>query len=220
MLMSIKNVTLPYYTETEEILNRISHGIGILIGLVSLIYYSVSLTDKNSIIGTAVFSLSVIALFFVSTAYHSFKAEKIKKIFRLIDHSSIYVLISGTIIAICFICIYDKTPAVAICTSAVCAVLSAVGIILTLIDHEKYKNVQLALYLLMGWGAAVLAFPLFKYTENPVPVVIPLLIGGISYTVGTVFYKLGKKRRYFHSIFHVFVLAGTILHLIAINVAL
>ncbi len=218
--MSIKNVTLPHYTKTEEMLNSISHGIGILIGFASLIYYLSSLSDKYSIIGTAVFSLSVIILYFVSTAYHSVKTEKIKKIFRLIDHSSIYVLISGTIIAICFICLYDKTPLVAIGATVVCTVLSAVGILLTFIDHERYKNIQLILYLVIGWGAALLAFPLFKYSENPMSIVIPLLIGGISYTVGTVFYKLGKKRRYFHSIFHVFVLSGTIFHLIAINSAL
>lgn len=218
--MSIKNVTLPNYTKKEEFLNGVSHGIGVIIGLISLVYFFLNVSEKNSLIGTTVFSVSVIALYFVSAAYHSVTNEKVKKVFRLIDHSSIYILISGTIIAICFICLCDKAPAVTVGATAVCTLLSALGIILTFIDHEKYKNVQLILYLVIGWGAALLAFPLFKYSENPVSIVIPLLLGGISYTVGTVFYKLGKKRRYFHSIFHVFVLAGTILHLIAINTAL
>ncbi|MBQ3137135.1 MAG: hemolysin III family protein [Clostridia bacterium] len=218
--MSIKNVTLPDYTKGEEALNSISHGIGVITGLISLIYFTLNVSDRNSLIGTVIFSLSVTVLYFISTAYHSVTNEKLKKIFRLIDHSTIYVLISGTIIAICFICLFDKIPAVTIAVAAVCTILSAVGIILTFIDHEKYKNVQLILYLLIGWGAALLAFPLFKYSENPMVVITPLFLGGISYTVGTVFYKLGKKRRYFHSIFHIFVLAGTALHLIAINAAL
>ncbi len=218
--MPMKNVTLPFYTRTEEILNGVTHGLGVLIGLFSLFYLNGKALSVSAVSGAMVFSLCVIVLYSFSTIYHSVTNEGIKKIFRLIDHSSIYILISGTIIAICFICIYEKNRYIPIIATSVCSVLSILGITLTFINHEKYKNIQMILYLVIGWGAAALAYPLFIYCKNPKQIILNILAGGILYTVGTVFYKLGKKRRYFHSIFHVFVLGGTVFHLISIIIAL
>lgn len=218
--MSIKNVTLPSYTKKEEIINSISHAIGIIIGIVAIIILAVKSTSGNELTGSIVFALSTIFLYLSSTLYHSLPYGNLKKIFRLLDHSVIYVLISGTVIALSIICFYNRLNLLLIAVISVCLIISITGILLTLIDHEKYKKIQLILYLALGWGAALLVFPLYKYCNNFKSVILLILAGGILYTVGTIFYVIGKKKRYFHSIFHIFVLSATVLHLLGIYVAL
>lgn len=214
--MTLEQIKLPSYTKGEELFNSISHGIGILFGIFSMIFLVGNSQTSNDISGSIIFSVSAIFLYLSSTIYHAVTKINIKKIFRLIDHSVIYVLITGTIIAFNMIVFSPHNPTIAIITSSVCALVSAIGIALTFIDQEKYKKIQMALYFIIGWSGLFLIYPFYRYCENFLPVLLFVLLGGILYTTGMVFYAKGKKKRYFHSIFHLFVLTGTILHFTAI----
>lgn len=216
VIFMIKNVTLPVYSKTEEILNTISHGLGVPLGILSLVLCLLKAMTINAVIGSVLFSVSMIILYSSSTVYHGLKRGNAKKVMRLIDHSVIFLLISGTSISITVICVYPYLPVLATVMTSISVILSTVGIILTFIDHEKYKKVQMTLYMVVGWISLVLIYPIAKYCPQPAKILGLIVAGGVIYTVGTIFYAFGKKKKYFHSIFHFFVLAGSILHFLAI----
>lgn len=218
--MNLSKVTLPTYSKTEEIINAASHGAGIIVGAISFILCLSKSIETNALIGNIIFSLAVIILYTCSTLYHSVTNTTTKKIMRLIDHSSIFILITGTSTAMSVICVLPHSPFFSITVSAVSIALSILGTVLTVIDQEKYKKVQLVLYLVVGWISVILIYPIYKYRADAITLIIITGIGGIIYTIGTVFYKLGKKKKYFHSVFHFFVLAGTLVHLAAIYMAI
>lgn len=218
--MTLSKVTLPKYSKTEEIINAASHGAGIIIGIVAFIICFLKSNEANALAGNIIFSLSVIILYCCSTLYHSVKNTTTKKIMRLIDHSSIFILITGTSTALTVICVLPHNAAFAIAVSTTSIILSIIGTALTIIDQEKYKNVQMIMYFIVGGISVALVYPIYKYCENSITLIIIAAVGGLIYSIGTVFYKLGKKKKYFHSIFHFFVLAGTLVHLITIYIAM
>ena len=139
---------------------------------------------------------------------------------RLIDHSSIFILITGTSTAMTVICVLPHSAAFAIAVSSISIALSILGVVLTVIDQEKYGKIQQILYVTVGAVAIALVYPVFKYCNNALTIILIEAAGGIIYLIGMAFYKLGKKKKYFHSIFHFFVLGGTIIHLIGIYIAI
>ncbi|MBQ8503965.1 MAG: hemolysin III family protein [Clostridia bacterium] len=212
--MKLQKVTLPTYTKGEEIFNAISHGLGIPLGILALIVCLLKASDVNTIVGSVVFALSVVVLYTCSTLYHSLKRSDAKKVMRILDHSTIFILITGTSIAMTVICVYPYHKVLAIVMSSLSFILSTVGTALTFIDQEKYKKAQMTLYMVVGWITVVLIYPIYKNCGGTIVALIA--VGGIIYTVGVIFYAMGKKKKYFHSIFHLFVLCGTILHFLCI----
>lgn len=219
--MALEKVVLPVYSKTEEILNSVSHGIGVPLGIIFLIVGINKSTTLSSVTGACVFGISTIILYACSMLYHSLKVGTAKKAMRLIDHSAIFIMITGTATAVNIIAVYPHNKVFCIVTASLSIVLSIVGITLTFIDQEKYKKVQMWLYMVVGYTSATMIYPIAKYYkgESAVPFILAVL-GGMLYTVGVVFYKLGKKKKYFHSIFHLFVLAGTACHFATIYMSI
>lgn len=218
--MKLANITLPSYSKGEEIINSVSHGLGIIFGIVACILLLKSAGDGSSRIGTVIFSISVVILYTCSTLYHSIKKSDAKKILRLLDHSTIFLLITGTSIALTVICVFPYNKPLALVMSILSFVLSTIGTILTIKDHEKYKKVQMVLYMVIGWISVVLIYPIYKNCADGTHIVTLIITGGIIYTIGTIFYAIGKKKKYFHCIFHFFVLSGTLLHFLGIYTAI
>ena len=214
--MAFQKVVLPVYSKTEVILNSVSHGIGVALGIVFLVLGIIKSTLTNNLVGVIVFAVSSIILYTCSMLYHSLKAGDAKKAMRLIDHSAIFIMITGTATAINIITVYphDKIFSVSVAVGSV--LLSIIGIILTFIDQEKYMKVQMRLYIIVGFASAVLAYPIFKYNKFSLMSVLLIVGGGVMYLVGMALYKIGKKKKYYHSVFHVFVLAGSCMHFAAI----
>lgn len=218
--MKLQKVTLPIYTKGEEIFNAVSHGLGVPLGILACVLCLLKATNVNTIIGSVVFALSVVVLYTCSTLYHSLKRSDAKKVMRLLDHSTIFILITGTSIAMTVICVYPYNKTLAIVMSSLSFILSTVGTALTFIDQEKYKKVQMTLYMVVGWAAAIMIYPIYKNCANGGTIVALIAVGGIIYTLGVIFYAMGKKRKYFHCIFHLFVLCGTVLHFAGIYTAI
>lgn len=216
----IKNVTLPDYTKKEEILNAVSHGLGVPLGIFCMAFCLLKSASPNQIWGSVVFSVSMIILYASSTAYHSLKKCDAKKVMRLIDHSVIFLLITGTGVSINFICAYPYVPIFADIMIFISISFSLLGVILTIIDHEKYKKIQMILYFFVGSIFLALIYPIIKYCTEPGKIIGLILAGGLVYSIGTVFYVVGKKKRYMHSVFHIFVLGGSVLHFLAIYYAI
>lgn len=214
--MYFESVKLPSYTEKEEAVNSASHGAGILFGIFSLVMLLMKSTDSYSRAGAIIFGVSMIILYSSSAVYHALKPSYVKKIMRVVDHAVIYLLISGTSIPVILVGVMPYNRIFAEVMISISIIIGTVGTVLTYIDQEKFKVVQTVLYMVLGWMCLILAFPLHRYCNHALALMSIIIIGGAVYTVGTAFLALGRTKKYFHSIFHLFVLAGSLIHFLGL----
>ena len=207
------------YTKGEEIFNMVTHIVGGGLGLIALLVCVIRAAYAQNIWGIVsglVYGFSVILLFTMSSIYHGLKVGNAKKIFRILDHCTIFILIAGTYTPILLTSFRESYPAEAWVMFGLIWGLAAIGITLNAIDLKRFMTFSLICYLGMGWIAifrinrliAVLGTQFFAI----------LLAGGILYTIGVLFYVLGRRKNYMHGVFHLFVNVASILHSIAIAV--
>ncbi|MBQ7383925.1 MAG: hemolysin III family protein [Clostridia bacterium] len=213
----IKDRILPVYTVGEEIFNMVSHIVGGALGVAVLVICVLIAALNGSVSGvicSAIFGVSMIVLYTMSSIYHGLRPETAKKVFQVIDHCTIYFLIAGTYTPM-LVCGLSRTaPMAAWITLAAVWGLTAIAVTLTAIDLKKYKVFSMICYIGMGWA---IIFSIDKMYRALGPAGFWLLLaGGIAYTGGVIFYKLGGNIKYFHSIFHLFTLAGSILHALCV----
>lgn len=205
--------TLPYYTRGEEIFNMVSHIVGGAVGLVTLALCLIIAALKGDTVGMVcggVFGVSMTCLYTMSSIYHGLPVGMAKKVFQVIDHCTIYFLIAGTYTPM-LICGMGRThPLPAIVTFVAVWALTVISVTLTAIDINKYKVFSMISYIGMGWAIIFSVKAMFE-SIGPYGFAL-LLLGGLLYTFGVLFFKFGGKKRYFHSIFHIFVLLGSITH--------
>ena len=213
---ALKARPLPNYTKKEEIMNSVSHGIGALIGVYVLITCFSASVGTVSKIGSLVYGISMILLYTMSCVYHGIRQDNVltKQIFRIVDHCTIYVLIAGTYTPVILNIMYPDSPAKALAILAGIWAAAGLGITLTAIDLQKYSKFSMACYIALGWFALFIVKPIVNGAG--MAGMMLLLGGGISYTVGAVIYGIGKKKRYMHFVFHIFVILGTLLHYMCI----
>ena len=211
------NRLLPDYTRGEEIMNMVTHivggGFGVLILIICLLK-SIWLGNVLGIVGSAIFGITMIALYTMSSVYHGLNAGMGKKVMQVIDHCTIYFLICGTYTPIMlsgFVPTYPFLGWGLLGTEWALAILAAT---LTAIDLKKYNVFSMICYIAMGWG--IVFFLPKAIAILSMPGFLLLLSGGIAYTVGAVLYGIGSKRRWFHSVFHIFVVLGSVLQALAI----
>lgn len=210
--------TLPDYTRGEEIFNMVTHIVGASMGIVVLILCVIKSALKGDMIGIAasiVYGFSMILLYTMSSIYHGLSPKlKAKKVFQIFDHCSIFVLIAGTYTPIVLCSVMKVDPFWAWIILAVVWTFTVLGITLNAIDIESYAIFSMICYLAMGWCI------IFKFNLLPETIgydgVVLLVAGGVAYTIGTVFYSLQKKIRYMHSIWHIWILLGSLLHFLCI----
>lgn len=196
----------------EEIANSITHGIGALLsiaGAVVAIVYAAIHGDALSVVSASLYGAGLIILYTASTLYHSLTNYKAKKVFQVLDHCSIYILIFSSYIPISLSLMRNTIGWVLFGINAGCTVL---GVTLTSINMKRFHPFAMVLYLLMGWSIVFLGVPTLK--ALPSAAIRLLVSGGLCYTGGILFFAL-KKPRYMHMIWHFFVLAGSILQYFA-----
>lgn len=209
----MKDNKLPVYTVGEEIFNSVSHGVGVLFGifaLVMMIVMSSHANDGTRLFCAIVYGGSMVILYTMSTLYHALRG-KAKLVFRVFDHCSIYLLIAGSYLPFMLIAL-KGTLGYALMT--VIALVSIVAIILNIISIERFKTFSYISYVALGWAIVVAVKPLVQ--ALPTAGILLLVGGGLSYTLGLIFFGLQRKYKYMHSIWHLFVLAGSITQFICI----
>ena len=205
---------IPGYTLGEELVNSISHGLGAVFGIVALVLgvvFSAKQADAWKVVSSSIYGASMIVLYTISTIYHALGINRAKKVFRTLDHCSIYFLIAGTYTPYTLVAMRENTGFyifIAIWLSA------ALGIALNAVNVNKFRVVSMIIYIVMGWAIVFSAKALVESVA--LPGVILLLAGGISYTVGAVLYGIGKRKKYMHSAFHFLALGGSVCHFISI----
>lgn len=215
--IKLKDRILPNYSKGEEIFNTVSHIVGGALGIAALVLCVVFAAKNHgalAVVSCAIYGATLILLYTMSSVYHGLKPGMGKKVMQVLDHCTIYFLIAGTYTPVLLTAMVEKYPAIAWTLFGIIWGCAIIACTLTAIDLKKYDNFSLACYIIMGW---VIVF-FFKQTYASIGAggIVFLLTGGISYTVGSVLYVLGKKKKWMHSIFHLFILAGSILHFFAI----
>ncbi len=211
----LKDRLLPDYTRGEEIMNTVSHivggGIGIIV-LVLCLWRALIQPDGWKIAGSIVYGISFIQLYTISSVYHALRPGTGKKVLQIIDHCAIYFFIAGTYTPIVLCALRIASPLWAFIILFIEYGFAALATTLTAIDLKKYNALSMICYIGMGWCILIALKPLLQIMATPGFAL--LLAGGIVYTIGAILYGLGTKHRYMHSVFHLFVLAGSFLQAI------
>lgn len=203
---------LPRYTLGEELFSAISHGLSAL-GAVAALVLLLVFCEKTpmKVTSISIYGATLILLYTISTLYHSLGINRAKVVFRSIDHCTVFLLIAGTYTPITLVCLGGVTGWVLFGIVWAAAVL---GVVLNAVNVERFKVFSMICYLAMGW-VVIFAMKTVWLSLSHTGFVC-LLVGGISYTVGAILYGIGKKIPYMHSIFHLFVTAGSILHAVTV----
>ena len=209
---------LPRFSKGEEIFNAVTHIVGASFGLIFLvigIILSVRLNYGFAVFAMSIYGASIVLLYVASSVYHALGRSKAKKVFRVLDHCTIFVLIAGTYTPFCLI-VLRNSGAWGWTIFGALWVLAALGITANAINmhNPEVKKLSMTAYLAMGWCALIAIVPITRLM--PASAIILTAFGGVIYTVGAVFYGVGRKRKYMHSVWHLFVLAGSIIHFFVI----
>ena len=213
----LKDRPLPAYTKGEEVFNMVSHIVGGAIGVAALvlcIIFSAVHHNGYGLAGSIVYGISMITLYTMSSIYHGLKEGTAKRVMQVLDHCTIYLLIAGTYTPILLSAMRPIEPVASWVLLGVVWGLAAIAITLTAIDLKKYAVFSMICYIGMGW-CIIFKIPLLLAAVGWGGFFL-ILAGGLCYTVGAVLYGLGRTRKYVHSIFHLCVVAGSVLHLLAI----
>ena len=216
--IKLSDRVLPKYTKGEEIFNMVTHIVGGALGVIATVLCIVFSAIRNhpcGIVSSIIYGITMIVLYTMSSIYHGLKPDTTaKKVFQILDHCSIFLLIAGsyTPFALCTLRQYD--PVTGWVIFAVIWLVAILGIVLNAIDLKRFNVFSMICYIIMGWCIII------KINILPsllgIPGFILLVSGGIIYTVGAIFYGLGVKVKYMHSIFHLCIFFGSLLQFLCI----
>lgn len=213
MNMKKERVTPVYYPKNEELFSAILHGIGALFGIFALCYTIMLSAESGSAVSLSasiIYGASLIITYTFSTLSHALCPKGAKKVFRVLEHNSIFLLIAGTYTPVTLLILKGAFGWVIFGIQWIIAIL---GIIFNSIALNRFKKLSLIIYIAMGWLIIIAAFPLLH--QMAPSDLIYLLGGGIFYTAGAIFYRIGKAGM--HAIWHLFALVGSILQFFAIH---
>ena len=208
---------LPNYSRGEEIMNMITHIIGGAMGIAVLTLCVIRAALRGNVWGvvaSAIYGATMVVMYTISSVYHGMLPSMGKKVMQVIDHCTIYFLIAGTYTVIVLSALRPTYPFLAWGLFAFQWACTALAATLTAIDLKKYDTLSMICYIGMGW--AILPFCRQVITVLTLPGFLLLLSGGIAYTIGSVLYGIGSKRKWMHSVFHIFVILGSLLQFFCI----
>ena len=209
---------LPTYTKGEEIFNMVSHIVGAVMGIAALVLCVIFAAIHGNVYGvvsSAIFGTTLVILYTMSSIYHGLNEKlKAKKVFQVIDHCSIFLLIAGTYTPFALCTLRQYSAATGWTIFGIIWGLAILGIVLNAIDLKRYKVFSMICYLVMGWCIII------KGSVLPALLgmagFILVLSGGIVYTIGAILYGIGKKKKWMHSVFHLACVFGSLLHFLCI----
>lgn len=214
----LRDRILPKYTKGEEIFNMTSHIVGGALGIVALVLCVVFAAVHGNgygVVSGAIYGITMVILYTMSSIYHGLNPKrKAKKVFQVLDHCSIYLLIAGSYTPFALCTLREYSTALGWTIFGVIWFVAILGIILNSIDIKKFRVFSMICCLVMGW-CIVFKINLLPELLGTAGFVL-LLLGGLAYTIGAILYGLGKKHKYMHSVFHLFILLGSLLQFFTI----
>ena len=215
----LRDRLLPDYTRGEEIFNMVTHIVGGGFGVIALatcVVKAFLVGNAYDIVGAFIFGFAMVILYTMSSVYHGLKPETAKKVMQIIDHCTIFILIAGTYTPICLSAIRPEKPGWAWTIFGIVWGVSALGLTLNAIDLKKYNVFSLICYIALGWCIVIPGKTVISVLHPKAFSLI--LLGGVSYSIGAVLYAIAgrKVHRYMHSVFHIFVVIGSVLQYLGI----
>ncbi len=209
-------IRIPKYTLAEELWNSISHGLAAIFAIVATILMIVKADTALEYVTVSIFGTTMIILYVISCVYHALSRRLTgKKVLRVIDHCNVFLLVLGTYTPIALL---GVGGALGWWLFSFVALITIIGITLSATSIDRFQTAEVICHLLSGWSILIGIHSL--YTHMGFAGVLLLLLGGLAYTIGAILYALGAKRRYIHSVFHFFCIAGTVLQWLAIYLCL
>ena len=215
--LKLKDRALPSYTRGEELFHFISHTAGggiALLGLVLLLVRAARHGSGAAVTASAIYGASLVLLYTMSALYHGLRPPTAKKVMQVLDHCTIFFLIGGTYTPVALCSIRSVSPGWGWSIFGVVWGFCLIACVFTAIDLHKYAALAMVCYIGMGWCILLAAKQAIE--AIPLPGLLWLLAGGVAYTVGAVLYGVGKKKRWMHALFHLFVIAGSVLQYLCI----
>ncbi|MBQ3553635.1 MAG: hemolysin III family protein [Clostridia bacterium] len=213
----LRDRILPSYTAGEEIFNMVTHIVGGALGIAYLVICVVFAALRGNgygVVSSAIYGASVIVLFTMSSVYHGVRPSTAKKVLQVIDHCTIFFMIAGTYTPIALSAVRAQNVALGWVIFGIIWGMTALAATFTAIDLNKYKKLSMICYIGMGWCIA--AFWNVTYSAIGFGGAALLIAGGVLYTLGAILYVIGKKKKYIHSVFHIFVDLASICHFLCI----
>lgn len=202
----------PKYTLGEEIVNAITHGVGAALAIAGLVLLIIKADSAMGVVTGIIYASIMIVLYVISCIYHSLSFRiKGKKVLRVLDHCNIQLMVAGTYTPICLSMLGGTLGWVMF---GIVWAVTIVAVVFNCLNVEKYKVVSIVCNLLLGWAALFIIKPLIA--ACPSTGLSLLIWGGVVYSIGAILYGLGHKVRYMHSVFHFFVIGGSLLHYLMI----
>lgn len=215
--IKLRDRVLPDYTRGEEIMNMVTHIVGGGVGIVALVLCIIKACLKGDgidLMGSIIYGICAVGLYTMSSIYHGLHPGTGKKVLQILDHCAIYFLIAGTYSVVALSALRGVAPVLGWCLFGFQWGMAALAVTLTAIDLEKYNVFSMICYIGMGW--CIILFPQQAMAGLSPAGFWLLFAGGVAYTIGAVLYGIGSKRRWMHSVFHIFVVLGSILQFLSI----
>ena len=211
-----REIRIPDYTLGEEIFNAVSHGLGALLGVAGLVLMLVRARGALAVTTAALFGAATVLLYTISCIYHALSPRvKGKKVLRVIDHCNVYLLVLGTYIPVALLGVGGAGGWVLL---GVVLLFTVLGVVFTALDVDRFSLVSVLCHLGSGWSILFGVPQLLRHMGKPG--LTYLVLCGVMYSIGAVLYGVVKKKRYSHSVFHVFCLLGTFFHFLSVYVGL
>ena len=208
------------YTKGEEICNMVTHIVGAVLAVAVLVLCVVKAASHGNVWGVvtgAVFGASMLLVYVISSVYHGLSPEGAgyaKRVMQVLDHCDIYGLILGTYTPVALVGLREVHPVIAWVSWGIVAGVGLLGMVFTAIDYKMFMGLSYSTYFVSGWSVILSSY--FLYQAYGLPLILWLVIGGAVYSLGMITFVLQQKHKYCHSIFHLFILGGSILHFVGI----
>ena len=217
IMSNFDSIKLVDYSRKEDWVNSITHILGAVFAIIVLVLCigrGIVFSRVDYILLSIVYGVTMLAVFVCSSVYHALKPSNAKKVMRVVDHAMINFMIVGTITPYMVLAVAPIKPIMAYGLLIACWVAAVSAVVITFISFNKTKTIQMVLYMAIGWSSFMTVFVLWKHF-TPTAIIL-MIAGGIAYTVGAILYGIGKKKKYIHAVFHIFIILGAFLHFLGL----
>ena len=213
----LDSIKLVDYSRKEDWVNSITHIIGAVFALVVTVLCvarGITLGRVNYVILSLIYGITMLSVFVCSSVYHGLRPNNAKKVMRVVDHAMINFMIVGTITPYMVLAVAPIKPVMAYSLLIACWIAAITAVVITFTLFNKTKVIQMVLYMVIGWSSFMTVFVLWKHFSKDA--IFLMVTGGIAYTIGAILYGIGRKKRYIHAVFHIFIILGAVLHFLGL----
>lgn len=213
----LDSIKLVDYSRKEDWVNSITHIIGAAFALVVTalcVARGITLNRVDYVLLSLVYGLTMLSVFVCSSVYHGLRPNNAKKVMRVVDHAMINFMIVGTITPYMVLAVAPLNPIMGWTLLIACWVAAITAVVITFTLFNKTKVIQMVLYMVIGWSSFMTVFVLWKHFSKDA--IFLMVTGGIAYTIGAILYGIGRKKKYIHAVFHIFIILGALLHFLGL----